>query len=418
MMARMKFPANRLPALFCFGLLSSAYAAAVPVTIDPAQGFIRDGKPYHVKGAGGQNKLKELAALGANSIRTWSTTDLDKTMDEAQSHGLTVSAGIWLESECSWFSYHNPEHCAKQLERVKKEILRYREHPALLAWGLGNESEGGGDNESYWKQINRLAVMAKEADPAHPTFTAIAGMNAAKADGLNRHAPNLDYVGVNTYGGLFSLKKNLATLKWTRPWLVTEWGPQGFWERPKGAGGLPLEPTSTEKADMMAKAYDTALQPGGGSLGSYVFLWGWKNEGSVTWFGLLTDQDETTPSVDILTQRWSGQAPPNIAPAITPLTGVPAQEVASGTTFTANAAATDREGDPLTWRWAVLPLNHGQDNGVSPPMPAPVPDTITSAPGPKTTFRAPAKPGLYRVHVWVSDGQGHAATANAPLAVK
>jgi hypothetical protein len=39
-------------------------------------------------------------------------------MVEAHSLNMTVSAGIWLESECSWCSYKNPEHCAKHDERV------------------------------------------------------------------------------------------------------------------------------------------------------------------------------------------------------------------------------------------------------------------------------------------------------------
>jgi hypothetical protein len=32
--------------------------------------------------------------------------------------------------------------------------------------------------------------------------------------------------------------------------------------------------------------------------------------------------------------------------------------------------------------------------------------------------KAPAKPGIYRLHVWVKDGKGHAATANMPFEVK
>ena len=84
--------------------------------------------------------MSELATRGANSIRTWSTDHLIETLDEAQKLGLTVSAGIWLEPECSWFSYSNAEHCARQTERVRKDITQYRNHPALLAWGLGNEA--------------------------------------------------------------------------------------------------------------------------------------------------------------------------------------------------------------------------------------------------------------------------------------
>jgi len=31
---------------------------------------------------------------------------------------------------------------------------------------------------------------------------------------------------------------------------------------------------------------------------------------------------------------------------------------------------------------------------------------------------APDKPGVYRLHVWIKDGKGHAATANSPFEVR
>ncbi len=400
-------------------LTMTAMAAPVPVKLDPSMGLTRGGNPYQVKGAGGQTKLAQLASLGANSIRTWATADLDQILDSAQQHGLTVSAGIWLESECAWFSYRNAEHCAKQTARVKTEILRFREHPALLAWGLGNEAEGDGADPAFWQQIGRLAALVKELDPAHLTFTAVAGITAAKADGLNRHAPQLDYLGVNTYGGIFSLRKTLEEVKWTRPWLVTEWGPQGFWERPKGVAGMVLEQTSTEKANMMGKAYLEVIAPGGACLGSYAFVWGWKYEGTTTWFGLLTHDGKSTPSVVVLQQGWSGQRPDNTAPTISPISGVPSSAVAPGTSFTASALSADSEFDPLTWQWTVLPEAAGHDAGATPAMPPTVPDTIADSRQPEAVkVRAPRQPGRYRLHLQVSDDHGHAATANAPLVVQ
>lgn len=409
------------PSLLCLFLFLPAdllSAKPIPVTVDATTGLKRGGQPYFVKGAGGEEKLAQLALRGANSIRTWSTTRLDEVLAEAEQAGLTVSAGIWLESECSWFSYQNPEHCARQTARVKEEVLRWREHPALLAWGLGNESEGDGTNHAYWQQLNRLAVMVDEIDPAHPTFTAVAGLGKEKAAGLNAHAPKLDFVGINTYGALFSLRKTLTKVEWTRPWMATEWGPQGFWERPKGPGAMPLEQTSTEKADMMTKAYANTIAPGGACLGSYAFVWGWKFEATSTWFGLLTHGGETTAAMDALQLSWTGKPSVNLAPTIQRLTGVPATAVGAGTTFTASTSAMDPEGNSLTWRWTVLPEALTHDGTRKPAMPKAVPDTIQSNGQPQVTVKAPAKPGSYRLYVEVSDGQGHAATANAPLLVK
>ncbi len=422
---------RKLPATACLALAVAALTnchekilanspstlLVMPVHVDAA-GMSRGGKPYFVKGAGGSGNLEQLAARGANSIRTWTTADLDVTLDEANRLGLTVSAGIWLESESKWFSYQNPAHCEKQVERVRKEVTAYRNHPALLAWGIGNEVEGDGTNSAFWRQLDRLASLVHELDPAHPTFTAVAGFNKVKADGMNAHAPNLDYVGINTYGGLNSLRRQLQEMGWKRPWMLTEWGPRGFWESPKSAAGAPLEQTSSAKADMMRRFYQTAISAEGGCLGSYVFVWGWKFEATATWFGLLTHEGDTTAAADALQEVWSGRKPANQAPAIKDLKGVPKSALTKGGVFDASVQASDPDGDPLVWNWAVLPEQKGHDASKQVPMPAAVGGTIAKASGDRVSVNAPDKPGIYRLYVWVKDGKGHAATANAPFEVR
>lgn len=406
------------PAFLLLSSVTTAIAAPIPVTVDANGGMHRGGRPYFVKGAGGETHLDQLAARGANSIRTWSTDGLARTLDDAEKLGLTVSAGIWLEAECSWFSYANAGHCAKQEERVRQQIMEFRNHPALLAWGLGNEAEGDGTNAGYWQQLERLALLVRELDPAHPTFTAVAGLSAEKAKGINTHTPHLDYVGVNTYGGLFGLRESLVRIGWTRPWLVTEWGPQGFWERPRSKAGAPLEQTSSEKAAMIRRGYEEVIARGGACLGSYAFVWGWKFEATATWFGLLTHDGATTEAVDVLEEKWSGNKPANLAPTIRDLTGVPADVVAAGTTFTARADATDPEGDPIVWHWSVLPEKTQHDAGKHPKMPDAINSAIIATEGDHASIKAPARGGVYRLYVWITDGEGHAATGNAPFEVK
>lgn len=396
---------------------SDPASSAVVVRVNSA-GLSRGGKPYFVKGAGGGENLDQLAARGANSVRTWTTGGLTGLLDQADKLGLTVSAGIWLENECSWFSYSNPGHCAKQAERVRKEVLLYREHPALLAWGIGNEVEGDGTNTAFWQQLDRLALLVKELDPAHPTFTAVAGLSPAKAAGLNAQAPNLDYVGINTYGGVLSLRKHLENIGWKRPWLLTEWGPKGFWESPKSKSGAPVEQTSTEKAEMIASVYQKAITPDDGCLGSYVFVWGWKFEATATWFGIFTHEGETTAVADALQEVWGGGQPANRAPKIGKLHGVPQAVVAPGQSFEAGTEASDPDGDPLAWHWAVLPEAKAHNPQTTSVMPKEIPRAIAEAADGKVTAMAPRKPGVYRLHVWVKDGKGHAATANASFEVR
>jgi hypothetical protein len=50
----------------------------------------RQGKPYYVKGAGGNTHLDVLVNCGGNSIRTWGLENAKQILDEAQKKGLTV----------------------------------------------------------------------------------------------------------------------------------------------------------------------------------------------------------------------------------------------------------------------------------------------------------------------------------------
>ena len=407
----------KLPFLTCLLFPVLLTAAPVAVQIIPGKGLTRGGQPYFIKGAGGTEHLEELAKRGGNSIRTWSTDGLGGILDNAQQHGLTVCAGIWLEPECDWFSYAKPEHCARQMERVTKAVREFREHPALLFWGLGNEQEGDGKNAAYWQQLNALAQMVHKEDPAHPTFTALAGMTAEKAAGMNEHAPHLDFAGINTYGALPGLREHLAKVKWTRPWAVTEYGPQGFWERPRAEWGAPFEQTSTEKAAVMRGSYQKAIAPGGDCWGGYAFLWGHKQEATATWFGLITPEGETTASVDALEELWTGKAPANRAPDLAPLK-LSVAKLKPGESFTATATATDPDKDTLTWHWSVCPESAGRDAKGQEKVPAPEAAAVVKSGEGTAAFHAPAKAGAWRVFLRVTDGKGHAATANAPFQVQ
>jgi hypothetical protein len=138
--------------------------------------LLRDGEPYFIKGAGGDESRALLAQVGGNSIRTWGADKLEDLLDEANRHGLSVTVGIWLGHERHGFNYNDADQVAAQYENARKAILRYKDHPAVLMWGLGNEMEGyaRGDNAAIWSAINNIASMAKKLDPNHPTMTVIA----------------------------------------------------------------------------------------------------------------------------------------------------------------------------------------------------------------------------------------------------
>ena len=407
---------------FLLSLLSPAMmrpAIAAPVPVKWMEGTLtRDGKPYFIKGAGGSGSMKELAARGGNSLRTWGDEGLAEILESAEALHLTVAAGIWMEPECAWFSYREKTHCDKQTERIRKIIRTHREAPALLAWGLGNEAEGDGNNTAFWQQLGKLAIMARSEDPAHPCFTAVAGITAVKAAGMNEHAPALDFVGINTYGALPGLRRTLAQIKWARPWVVTEYGPRGFWESPRTTWGAPLEQTSTEKAAMFSRVYPVIAE-GGACGGGYAFLWGQKQEATATWFGLLTKAGLTTPAVDALQEAWTGHPPANRAPVCSGIRGLPPDGIISpGAPVAAEITASDPE-DQISVKWSVFPAAPaGRDkNGAE--IPPPEWAGTISASGLRASFTAPDLSGSeWRLYVTVTDGKGHAALANVPFRIR
>ena len=59
-------------------------------------------------------------------------------------------------------------------------------------------------------------------------------------------------------------------------YLVTEWGPTGWWECPRTEWGAPIEQTSEEKRQVYEKRYTQDIMKSNRCLGSYCFLWGQK----------------------------------------------------------------------------------------------------------------------------------------------
>lgn len=429
---RRRYPENPPPppsrqnvaTLSAASLPASQPPAPVKVTLQKTTtGYrlLRDGKPYYIQGAGGGDYLEKLKEAGGNSIRTWGADNLEPLLERAHSLGLTVTIGIWLGHERHGFNYSDPKMVQEQFDRAREAVRRYRYHPALLAWSLGNEMEGRGDNPRIWRHINDLARMVKEEDPHHPTMTVVAEIGGVKLQMFNALCPDVDILGINTYGGLASLPKRLKEANFTRPYVITEFGPLGPWEVRKTAWDAPIEPTSTQKAAFYLENYQKAIAAQRDQcLGSYVFLWGSKQEATPTWFGMLLPTGDRLQTVEAMTVAWTGKQPANRAPRLIRLqTPINEKEAAPGQTFEAQVLAEDPENDPLTVRWEVrsekIERSQGGDYEKEPPL---HPDSILEAKGMRLTLRTPLKPGGYRLYVYVYDNRGNAATANVPFFVK
>ncbi|MEM8782702.1 MAG: glycoside hydrolase family 2 TIM barrel-domain containing protein [Planctomycetota bacterium] len=405
--------------------LPPAQTPAVAVAGDAETGYTltRDGEPYFVLGAGGQDHLAQLVAAGGNTIRTWGvgpeTMDL---LDAAHARGLTVAVGLWLEHERHGFDYGDPEALAEQTAMVREAVLAYRHHPAVLLWGLGNEMEGfgEGDDTRIWDHVQQLAAMVKQLDPARPAMTTITEVGGQRIPMVHERCPDIDIVGINSYGGASSIPQRYREAGGTKPYMITEFGPLGTWEVGKTEWGAVIEPTSTQKAEFYRSSYLGGVESerGGLSLGSFIFLWGEKQEATATWFGMFLPFGERLGSVDTMQELWSGTDPDNAVPTVEPLTPRGPVRLQPGATLKVELQARDPEGDPLQVSWRLKSeASEYRLGGDAEPRVAEYPSAVIEAELDHATLRMPEAPGAYRIFAYVRDGHGGAATANLPLLV-
>lgn len=409
----------------------AASAEAIPVQLEKTdQGWrlLRDNEPYFIRGAGGGHSLEQLAAAGANSIRTWDADkvrgedDVGVLLDEAHALGMTVTVGIWLGHERHGFDYSDAEQVAVQFQRATAIVERYKDHPAVLLWGIGNEMEGfdDGDNPAIWRAVNDIAAAVKKIDPNHPTMTVTTFVHGARIDFVHRHCPAIDIHGVNAYGAAAIVHEKLRAGKATKPFILTEFGPLGPWESATTEWGAPYEQTSTEKAGFYRQNYqEGVLKQTDLALGAYAFLWGHKMEATPTWFGMWLDDGSRLEAVDVMSELWSGHLTDLSAPTIEKLTIDGDPQLDPGQLLTARVIASDPDGDDLTARWALTrdsdDLLTGGDFRPEQPL---IDEAIVESSTAAATVRMPPEPGHYRLFYYVFDGAGYAATANVPLRVK
>lgn len=435
-----------LPFVLC-GAASAATAAAATgqssVASTVAQGpvpvrvtregnryvLLRDGKPYTVNGAGLEfGSMQELAARGGNSFRTWRTENgrqsAREVLDTAASLGLTVMMCIEIGRERLKFNYDNPRAVARQLEYARQEVLKYKGHPALLAWIIGNEPNLRYTNPKVFDAINDISKMIHEVDPHHPTTTALAGFDASLARIVETRMPDLDFISIQMYGDIVNLPRYLAEMNYRGPYMVTEWGATGHWEVDKSTWGRPIEHTSSEKAASYQRAHDTAIRADDGRLiGNYVFLWGQKQERTPTWYGMFLEDGSATETVDYMQFSWTGAWPENRSPRVESLLldgkrAIDNIVLAPGQRVVANLQASDPEGRPLTYTWWVTrEIKLKQDGGDDEPMPPVIKVTMEGADGAQPALIAPRRTGAYRLFVYVDDGAGSAGHANIPFYV-
>jgi hypothetical protein len=367
--------------------------------------------------AGDRAALGKLAAAGATVVRVYHETDA-WVLDEAEQLGLRVIMGLWVGHPRHGFRLDDAAAVRAQEERILAFVARYRSHPALLAWSVGNEAElGQADPLPVWREVNRLAGLVKALDPAHPTLMVVADSSDEQLRQLGGCCANIDLLGLNLYAGaVFALPARLRAAGITKPVVVAEFGPLGQWQAGRKPWGAPVEPTSSEKAAFFREAL-AFLRSQPQVAGAFPFLWGAKQEQTETWHGLLLADGSLTAMTDALSAAW-GRPVAEPAPLIRGI-GIAADEFAPGSEVSAGVDAVGFDGSPLSTEWKVLAESVGRraDSDYEPP-PARIAVRLLHADPASVRFVAPAQPGAYRLFMTIRDRNGKAATANLPFLVR
>ncbi len=194
------------------------------------------------RGANYHRDFQMLCKAGVNHIIGWDTDkwyEQDKfdelTLDIAHKYGIGILMPFYLPPEGD---YTNEEFQSQLIDEATAKIERFKGHPALRMWGVGNEiltempAEMHGDFLTFYSKI---ADMFHEMDPNHPVvyrdaedyfMPEISGTIMAPLE----ERPWLLY-GMNIY----SLELERILDEWPqwgleRPLFITEFGADPSWE--------------------------------------------------------------------------------------------------------------------------------------------------------------------------------------------
>ncbi len=414
----------------------SSVGEAIKVEIVEEDGkymLYRGGEPYYIKGAGGQVYLERVKEYGGNSIRLWSTKDsqesgksVQELLDLAHANDLTITLGLWVtHPRHNPDFYGDPEKVKAQLEDFRADVLKYKDHPALLMWAVGNEVHLNTDDTRVWDAVGDIAEMIKVEDPMHPVTTITANINSAIVNNIKNKAPAIDLLGVNAYGNdLLSIPDKVRNSGWNKAYFMGEFGPVNHWQVTGTPWGAKYEPLNTQKAITYMAAYETFLNDTAMCLGSYVFKWGWKWQRTYSWINLFTKEGLETEAVDVMQFVWSESWPENRAPKAERilldgrLPGIADTLTPSGI-YSASVNASDPDNDTLIYDWVLYEEGRssasGGDSETEPPR---YDGFILEHYNDSIVFQLPDMAAPFRLYVFVKDTAQNVGISNVPFFVR
>ncbi|ACY19141.1 coagulation factor 5/8 type domain protein [Haliangium ochraceum DSM 14365] len=401
-----------------------------------------DGQPYTPRGStwGPSSKtpeevaalpgyMQQFRAMGGNTTRTWGTsmgisdTESKDLLDAAAAHDVRIIMGFWLvpgggPGSGGCIDYTDPAET--YMNAVKSEILqmvnRYKNHPGVLMWDIGNESilgfsqcaaQGWSEQKieavriAYARFVNELSIEIHAIDPNHPTTNTSAYTPAWPY--LRDHAPDLDMLGINSYGDVCNIQTAWEAGNYGKPYILTEGGNDGEWEVPDDVNGVPDEPSDIEKGEAYSTAWKCLMDHQNVALGGTMFHFTTTGDFLGVWFGALTNSLRRPSYFSQARSFGIDTSNMNTAPVVHSVDIANSTSVVLGQAFTVSVDASDPEGDALTHSFH---LNSAYINGSGNTVEA----EVVSQNGSTFVLRVPdewKRLGVWKLYDFVYDGQGN-----------
>jgi len=300
--------------------------------IGPNHRIIVDGRVFKLRGVTYAKQPLEadfrcMAEMGVNAVRTWGTNESTPALlDLAQKYGIKILLGIWMRhGRCGNegadnFDWINDNDGKKTQRLLALAVVRkYKDHPSLLGWSLGNEVtlNISTDDEkiAYARYLEEVAFQIRKIDPNH----IIASVSAWTTDipYWVKYCDSIDLYGINAYGyGVYALPMELKKLGISKPYFLGEFGVTGEWSVKADSNGVKVEPKDSEKYEVFAKHWsESEAKQGEHFCGGFLFNFGNDLDFGGIWLNFFI-HNLKRPSYWGARKAFSGKDPVSALPII------------------------------------------------------------------------------------------------------
>jgi hypothetical protein len=364
-----------------------------------------------------------IKKMGANTIRRYGSTFYDNNiLNVAEKYDLKVLYGFFFDTEVDY--YRDSIKVKNYIEEVENTVLKYKNQPAILGWSIGNETWGLLKKkfskpylikvrEHYVKMIELIAERIHLLDPDHPVITCmedggiqLAGELKAFHDG----APSLDAIGINSYykENISRLDSLFSKIDSTRPYIVSEFGPNGYWEdyHNKLLNGTLVEQNEIEKANWYKTQWKNFVEPNKGkNLGGFAYCWKDRMEATNTWFGLTDYKGRLKPGYYALKNVWNNSKQKTNSFSLPSFTIIPSISITPEKKYVFTAISSENKNQELDYEWFLNKDDYLEKiNSIE-----------YSSKDNSVIVEIPSNYSKYRLYLYVSDKNGNVSTASYPI---